>query len=49
MIVIFSADFDEPLPVAILLCVASMSEAFVNVVSDAIMVIQSRKDPQFGS
>jgi MFS-type transporter involved in bile tolerance (Atg22 family) len=29
----------EPLNVAILLAIASMSEAFTNVVSDAIMVI----------
>jgi hypothetical protein len=26
-----------------------MSEAFVNVVSDAIMVIQSRRDKKYGS
>jgi MFS-type transporter involved in bile tolerance (Atg22 family) len=30
---------DDPLVVALLLAAASMSEAFVNVVSDAIMVI----------
>jgi hypothetical protein len=29
----------DPLNVAILLAIASMSEAFTNVVSDAIMVI----------
>ena len=46
---IFAAEFDEPLPVAVLLAFASMSEAFINVVSDAIMVIQSRNDPRFGS
>lgn len=36
---LFIFEFDDPLVVAILLAVASMSEAFVNVVSDAIMVI----------
>ena len=35
--------------VAILLAVAAMSEAFVNVVADAIMCVQARKDPEFGS
>lgn len=32
-----------------MLALASMSEAFTNVVSDAIMVIQSRKDKHYGS
>lgn len=36
---LFIFEFDDPLVVAIVLAVASMSEAFVNVVSDAIMVI----------
>lgn len=36
---LFIFEFDDPLVVALLLAVASMSEAFVNVVSDAIMVI----------
>jgi len=35
--------------VAILLTLAAFSEAFVNVVSDAIMCIQARKDPVHGS
>jgi len=39
----------DPLVVALVLGLASLSEAFTNVVSDAIMVIQSRKDRQFGS
>ena len=39
----------DPLVVALLLAGASLSEAFVNVVSDAIMVIQSRADKSFGS
>jgi len=37
------------LHVAILLTFAAMSEAFVNVVADAIMCIQARKDPEHGS
>jgi len=35
--------------VAICLTLAALSEAFVNVVADAIMCIQSRKDPEHGS
>lgn len=37
------------LTVAILLACAALSEAFVNVVADAIMCIQARKDPEHGS
>jgi hypothetical protein len=37
------------LAVAILLAFAALSEAFVNVVADAIMCIQARKDPEHGS
>jgi len=36
---VYSFDFEEPIAIAVLLALASMSEAFVNVVSDAIMVI----------
>jgi MFS family permease len=46
---LYAFEFEDPLVVAILLALASGSEAFTNVVSDAIMVIQSRKDPKFGS
>ena len=46
---LFLFEPEEPLAVALLLASASLSEAFVNVVSDAIMVIQSRKDPRYGS
>jgi MFS family permease len=46
---LYAFEFDDPLVVAIVLAFASMSEAFTNVVSDAIMVIQSRRDPNFGS
>lgn len=37
------------LTVAILLSFAALSEAFVNVVADAIMCVQARKDPEHGS
>ena len=46
---LYAFTFDDPLVVAIVLAIASGSEAFVNVVSDAIMVIQSRKDKAYGS
>lgn len=36
---IYSFQYDDPLVVAVVLAFASMSEAFTNVVSDAIMVI----------
>ena len=39
----------QPGLVAVLLTIGSLSEAFTNVVADALMVIQSRKDLQFGS
>ena len=35
--------------VAVLLTLAALSEAFVNVVADAIMCVQARKDPEHGS
>jgi hypothetical protein len=35
--------------VAIFLTFAALSEAFVNVVADAIMCVQARKDPENGS
>jgi MFS family permease len=41
--------FEDPLGVALVLALANMAEAFINVVSDAVMVIQSRKDPNYGS
>ena len=39
----------DPLAIALLLLVASLAIAFINVVTYAIMVIQSRRDPAFGS
>jgi hypothetical protein len=38
-----------PNAVAILLTITSFSESFTNVVVDAIMCVQSRKDPRHGS
>lgn len=49
LFLIFSCEFEDPLAIALCLMLASMSEAFVNVVSDAVMVIQGRKDPGFGA
>jgi MFS family permease len=43
------SDHASALSVAILLTFAAMSEAFVNVVADAIMCVQARKDPEHGS
>lgn len=37
------------LVISAFLTVAAMTEAFVNVVSDAIMCVQARKDPEHGS
>lgn len=39
----------NPLVITILLAGANLSEAFTNVVADAIMVIQARRDKAFGS
>ena len=46
---LYCFEIEDPLVIAITLAFASMSEAFTNVVSDAIMVIQSRKDRLYGS
>lgn len=46
---IFFLHESSALLVAICLTLAALSEAFVNVVADAIMCIQSRKDPEHGS
>ena len=46
---IFIIDPDEPLTLALLLMVTSLSLAVVMVVSEAIMVQQSRLDSKFGS
>lgn len=39
----------DPLVVTALLAGASLATGFINVVSDAIMVIQARRDTKFGS
>ena len=46
---IFIVNDASDLAVAILLSIAALSEAFVNVVADAIMCVQARKDPEHGS
>lgn len=46
---LYATEPEDAWVVAVLLAFASLSEAFTNVVSDAIMVIQSRKDKAFGS
>jgi len=49
LVSIFFLNETSALSVAILLTFAAMSEAFVNVVADAIMVVEARKDPEHGS
>lgn len=46
---IYAFLYEDAIVVALVLCLANMSEAFTNVVSDAVMVIQSRKDKYYGS
>ena len=40
---------EDPLVVALVLATTSFSVAFINVVANAMMVIQSRRDRNFGS
>lgn len=49
MFLIFQLEPDDPIPVVLLLFTASLSMAFSNVVVDAILVVQARKDPALGS
>jgi MFS-type transporter involved in bile tolerance (Atg22 family) len=49
LISIYFLHSSTPYAVAACLTVACMTEAFVNVVADAIMCIQARKDPENGS
>jgi len=42
-------DYESALVVTMLLFAASLSMAFSNVVVDAILVVQARKDPYLGS
>jgi hypothetical protein len=46
---LYCFEIEDPLIVALVLASASLSIAFTNVVSNAIMVIQSRKDKNYGS
>ena len=46
---IYYFDHDSALEVALLLMVASLAMAFSNVVIDALLIIQARKDPELGS
>lgn len=46
---VYSFEYDDPLVVALVLAIAYMAEAFTNVVTDAMMVIQARNDRHFGS
>lgn len=45
MLCAYSYDGDSPVQLTIYLFFASLSMAFSNVVVDAILVVQSRKDP----
>lgn len=49
MLSIFVFDFESGMSVCILLTFASAAMAFSNVVTDAILIVQSRKDPELGS
>lgn len=49
MCLAYSYDGDSALLITIYLFFASLSMAFSNVVVDAILVIQARKDPEVGS
>ena len=46
-IVVF--EFESGMSVCLLLTAASAGMAFSNVVTDAILIVQSRKDPELGS
>lgn len=45
----YSYDGDSAITLALFLFFASMSMAFSNVVVDAVLVVQSRKDPELGA
>ena len=49
MIALFGMEPDSAVVVVALLFTASLAMAFSNVVVDAILVVQSRKDPSLGS
>jgi len=49
MLTLVFYDYDSAVVVTSLLFVASLSMAFSNVVIDAVLVVQARKDPYLGS
>ena len=49
MLTLFLIDYDSALVVAILGAVGSISVAFIETVTDALLINQSRKDPVLGS
>lgn len=49
MFTLFFMDYDSALAVALILMLVSLSNAFSNVVVDAILVVQARRDPEMGS
>ena len=48
LFILFAFEVKSPLLVAVLLALTSLGEAFTNVASQAMMVIQARRDPQNG-
>lgn len=48
MFAVWFLDPEDPLVIAVLLAFTSFSEAFVNAVSQAMMVLQARRDPTYG-
>lgn len=40
---------NDKMTVVVLLTITAMAEAFVNVVADAIMCVQARRDPEYGT
>jgi len=49
LFLIYCMNETSAISVAVCLTCAALSEAFVNVVTDAIMCVQARKDPEHGS
>ena len=48
-ILFFIAERANALTTCIILALASLAQAFSNVVIDAVLIVQSRKDPELGS
>jgi MFS-type transporter involved in bile tolerance (Atg22 family) len=49
MLLLFTIEPEDPIAAVMLLFTASLSMAFSNVVVDAILVVQARKDSELGS